>query len=177
MKPARSRVFGFTLIELVVVVALAAILLTLAAPSFTSHFARKRLEGVTLEFVTDLQYARAEAVQRNGTVSIFTGAACYTVAASAPGGSCTCTSAPGSACTGGPVELKTAQFGNTGVSFTASPVFEFEPIRGMLSAGSADTSATLQSSGGAWQLTAAVLAVGRVSTCSPSGSLKGYPSC
>ena len=53
--------YGFTLVELMIVVALVAILLALAAPSFRETIARNRLEGVAGELSTDFQYARSEA--------------------------------------------------------------------------------------------------------------------
>jgi type IV fimbrial biogenesis protein FimT len=179
MTSKRSSDIGFTLVELLITIALIAVVLALAAPSFTSTLANKRMEGVAGEFVTDLQYTRSEAVQRNANVRLSTGSAgsCYTIYVWTGAGSCTCTGTPGSACTGGPTELKTVQFGSSGAAVTPSVTFEFEPVRGALQGG-VDQSATVSSSSGAWQLRADVLGVvGRVLTCSPSGSLKGYVSC
>lgn len=177
----RQRDGGFTLIELMVVVALAAIILALAAPSFTGTLARKRMEGTAEVFGTDLQYARSEAVARNLEVRLATGAggACYTVFVWRGAGTCTCN--PTVACITAavatdPVELKTVDLTGSGVAVTASTTFAFEPVRGMLNP-AADRSVTVSSSAGPWQLTTAVSAVGRASTCSPSGTLKAYPSC
>ena len=175
----RSR--GFTLIELMVVVALAAILLALAAPSFTGTLARKRMEGVAEVFGTDLQYARSEAVARNTEVRLATGAggACYTVFVWRGAGTCTCNPAVSCALFAAatdPAEIKTVDFSGTGISVTASTVYRFEPLRGM-TADAASPAVTFATTGGAWQLTTAVSLVGRASTCSPSGSMKGYPAC
>lgn len=177
----RSAVGGFTLIELMVVVAVISVILTLAVPSFNGMLARKRLEGAAQELGTDLQYARSEAVARNIEVRVATNAvnACYTVFVWRGAGTCTCT--PAVSCTlaaaaTDPTALKTVDLAGTGVTATAD-VFRFEPLRGML-ADAADHAVTLSSSAGPpWQLSAAVNAVGRASTCSPSGSVKGYPSC
>jgi type IV fimbrial biogenesis protein FimT len=183
MSPGRAAPAGrgFTLIELMVVVALAAILLALAAPSFTGTLARKRMEGVAEVFGTDLQYARSEAVTRNLEVRLATGAGggCYTVFVWRGAGTCTCN--PAVSCTlaaaaTDPVEIKTVDFSSAGTSVTASTIYRFEPLRGML-ADAANPAVTFSSNGGPWQLTTAVTAVGRASTCSPSGSLKGYPTC
>lgn len=175
--PCRGR--GFTMIELMVVVALAAILLSLAAPSFINTLARKRLEGIAEVFGTDLQYARSEAVAKNLEVRLATGAggACYTVFVWRGAGACTCT--PAVSCVTGvvatdPTELKTVDFTGTGVAVTPSTSFPFDPVRGMLDANQA---VTFSSSTGPWQLTTAVSLVGRASTCSPSGTLKAYASC
>lgn len=56
---------GFTLIELMVTIALLAILLALATPSFTSIINSNRLASHANEFVASLQTARMEAVRRN----------------------------------------------------------------------------------------------------------------
>lgn len=168
---------GFTIIELMVVVVVAAVLLTLAVPSFREMIARNRLEGVTSEFVTDLQYARSEAVARNANVGLITGVAgtCYTIyqEANPVAGACNCANTP--ACTGGPAEIKTVSFSGTGISATVSTTFLFEPVRGGLTG--ATTQADLSSAAGVGQLRADVLAVGRVKACSPSGTFRGYPSC
>jgi prepilin-type N-terminal cleavage/methylation domain-containing protein len=169
-----KRQDGFTIIELMVVVVIAAILLTLAAPSFNDMLQRRRMEGQVSELVTDLQYARSEAVQRNRNVVLVTGGAgtCYTIAAWSTGvGSCDCTASP--ACTGGPTALKTVTLTNS-VTVTNGISFDFEPVRGSLQSAT-DTTATVTL--GSWQVNAVVPAHGRVSSCSPSGSLRGYTSC
>jgi type IV fimbrial biogenesis protein FimT len=177
MANVRHMSKGFTIVELMTVIVIAAVLVTLAMPSFRELIARNRLEGVAGEFVTDLQYTRSEAVARNANVGVVTGAAgtCYTIyqEANPVAGACICVNTP--ACTGGPVEIKTVSFAGTGVSATASTTFLFEPVRGSLTGG--DTTAVLSSSAVVQTLRADVLAVGRVKACSPSGTFKGYPSC
>jgi type IV fimbrial biogenesis protein FimT len=178
--PSPQRVVGgFTMIELMVVVALAGILLALAAPSFFGTLARKRMEGAAEIFGTDLQYARSEAVARNTEVRLATGAggACYTVYVWRGAGSCTC--GPAISCMAPAVvgdEIKTVNLQGTGATLTANVIYGFEPVRGMI-ADASSPAVTFSSSGGTWQLTTTVTAVGRASTCSPSGSLKGYPAC
>jgi type IV fimbrial biogenesis protein FimT len=164
---------GFTIVELMTVLVITGILLGLAVPAFVDLLARRKMEGQVSEFVADLQYARGEAVQRNRNVVLLTGGAgvCYTVAASAAAGSCDCTATP--ACTGGPTALKTVQF-VSGVTVTNAVSFDFEPVRGSLQSAT-DTTATLNR--GTWQVTASVPAYGRVSACSPSGSLRGFTPC
>lgn len=61
---------GFTLIEMVMAVAILAILMTIAAPSFRSLTMNNRIVTQTNEFVTDIAHARAEAVRRNTRVTI-----------------------------------------------------------------------------------------------------------
>jgi len=60
---------GFTLIELMVTIALAGILTALAAPSMTSVFKTNRVQAEASSFVGDLVLARTEAVKRGQNVS------------------------------------------------------------------------------------------------------------
>lgn len=56
---------GFTMIELVVTMAIFAILVALAVPSFESVFNSNRLSGAANEILAGMQSARMEAVRRN----------------------------------------------------------------------------------------------------------------
>lgn len=61
---------GFTLVELMVTIAVAAILLGIATPSFTSIINNNRLTAAANEMVATLQTARLEAVRRNRSVTV-----------------------------------------------------------------------------------------------------------
>lgn len=61
---------GFSLVELMVTIAVAAILLAIATPSFTSIINSNRLSSAANEMVATLQTARMEAVRRNTTVQV-----------------------------------------------------------------------------------------------------------
>lgn len=65
MTHATSLSGGFTLIELMVTLAVAAIMLALAVPSFTTAFNQNRLAGTSNDILASLQGARMEAVRRN----------------------------------------------------------------------------------------------------------------
>lgn len=65
----RPHATGFTLIELMVVVAVIAVASTLAAPSFIQQFANYRVRSAAEAIVNGLNYARGEAVRRNTPVS------------------------------------------------------------------------------------------------------------
>lgn len=59
---------GFTLIELIVTMSIAAILLTVAVPSFQTTIANNRLATQTNSLVTAVNIARSEAVKRGTSV-------------------------------------------------------------------------------------------------------------
>lgn len=61
---------GFTLIEVMVVVSILAILIALAAPSFTPMIERWRIRQATEQLQSTLYYARSEAIKRGGQVTI-----------------------------------------------------------------------------------------------------------
>jgi len=61
---------GFTLIELIVAIAVAAILLTVAVPSLTDLIRNNRVTGQTNELVAMINFARNEAIRRNGSVDV-----------------------------------------------------------------------------------------------------------
>ena len=61
---------GFTLVELLITIAVAAILLTIGVPSFQYAMQSSRIATQTNELVTGLQTARGEAVRRNREVTL-----------------------------------------------------------------------------------------------------------
>lgn len=61
---------GFTLIELMVVIIIAAILLTIAVPSFSSLIKRNNVDSLQSKFSSALATARTEAASRNRIITI-----------------------------------------------------------------------------------------------------------
>lgn len=71
---------GFTLIELMVTIAVAAILVGIAIPSFSNLIVSNRLNTIATEMVDAVSFARSESVKRNSSV-VFCRAASATATA------------------------------------------------------------------------------------------------
>lgn len=74
--------YGFTLIELVVTMAIAIILVAVAVPSFRLVTQNSRMTTQVNDLISDMNFARSEAIKRRAPVSI-------------------CTSSDGATCSGG----------------------------------------------------------------------------
>ena len=66
--PTQQR--GFTLVELMVAVSIAAILLAVGIPSFRSTIASNRLTSTTNDLVGSLNQTRSEAIRRGGRLTV-----------------------------------------------------------------------------------------------------------
>ncbi|HET58672.1 MAG TPA: type II secretion system protein GspH [Deltaproteobacteria bacterium] len=61
---------GFTLVELMIVVALMGIMAAIAAPGFRDYMAQNRLNGAARLVMTDLMYARSQAATENANFTV-----------------------------------------------------------------------------------------------------------
>ncbi len=75
---------GFTLMELMIVLALAAVILAIGAPNFREFRQNNRLTAAANDFLASVQLARTEAVKRQTAVSI-----CPSDDPASPSASCT----------------------------------------------------------------------------------------
>jgi prepilin-type N-terminal cleavage/methylation domain-containing protein len=176
------RASGFTIIELMTVMIIAAILLVIAIPSFNSYFAKRRVEGVFSEMHTDLQLARSEAVARNRAARVTFGTNCYVVHVVIAGSTTTCTQTT-ETISAGDTRIKLVQL-QAGTNATLAPqssltFVEFDPVRGAATWNGSGTVAAIDatSTAGPWQLRATALATGRVQLCSPGGTVEGFATC
>jgi type IV fimbrial biogenesis protein FimT len=169
------RHLGLTMVELLIVIAVLAIAASLAAPSFTDFLAKRRVESIASELITDLQFARSEAVARNAAVRVtLVSGSCYVIHLETAAASCTDNTN----------SIKTVQL-EPGARAAFSAVdslqwLQFDPVRGTatfqpstITTGAFD----VKSSDNTWQVRVRMTAVGGISTCSPNNSIAGYKSC
>lgn len=76
--PPRTTINGFTLLELLVAIAVLAIIMGIAVPSFMSTMINARLTTAANDFLAALQLARTEAMRAQGRVTICKAAAAAT---------------------------------------------------------------------------------------------------
>ena len=160
------RTQGVTLIELVIALAVLAVLGTLALPSLGSRLDRQRLDTTAETLVADINEARFEAARQGRAMHIVLqpGTAwCWAVASSA-----TCPCGQAQAC-----ELRSARGADhAGVALVAGQTLQLLP------SGQADSSASalLESRSGD-QLRVDVQSLGRARICAARGTSTRYPTC
>jgi type IV fimbrial biogenesis protein FimT len=158
-----SKQQGLTLIEVMVTVAILAIMLTVALPSFQRTMDSRRLIGAADNLLNSVRYAQSESIKRNATIEVtFT-----------PGSnwSYTVNSTPA-------ISVSNAEYRGTSIAVTAAGnKFTFDPRRGRLLEApvNAATLVTLTSALGS-TIGLAVDPLSHMRLCSASG-LGGYPAC
>ena len=167
---------GFTLIELMVTLAVLGVLAAIAAPSFSEILERRKLNGAGEALFANFIFAKTEAIKRNTPVQVsFVGNGatwCYGLAVNA---ACDCSdNVP--ACSIDGVTKITDQDDYSGVTVAASSTFDgsstsFTPLRGAATSGHLEFSIA----SGA-ELRVVVSSFGRVSLCSDTGSF-GHATC
>jgi|JI10StandDraft_1071094.scaffolds.fasta_scaffold03218_23 type IV fimbrial biogenesis protein FimT len=164
-RPSRPR--GLTLIELMIALAIAVMLLSLALPSMLASLQRHRLKGAAEALAADLTEARFEAARRGVPVHFeFTPGAEWCYAANLVAG-CDCHSRQ-------PCQIKSVRADDArGVGLADAQNTHFAPDNGARTQGG---SAVLQVPSGE-RLKVQLSGMGRASICAPDGGIHGYPNC
>ena len=189
MRPQHSS--GFTLVELMVVVAIVAILAVMAAPSYRDMIDRYRLRAATDDLVSVMSNARANAVKLDRDVNVSFGntatgwcmGANAAVAPSAgdPAGTasaCDCTAATPTCVVDGETLLVPAgKHADVDISGTTTALI-FDGNLGLLNPVGSQTM-DLTSPSGRYTARVIVRPLGQATICVPSGSpsMAGVPAC
>jgi type IV fimbrial biogenesis protein FimT len=173
----RHRQQGLTLLELAIVVAITAIVAATAAPSFTALIDARRLDSAATRLAADIQLARSEAIARNRALrlSVAAGAdaTCWVVHSGAAA-DCSC-SAAGVACGNGALAIQSVVLPSAERVAVAGNVASivFDPMHGT----STPTGTLSLSDVRGRTVRHVVNVLGRVRSCSPAGTVAGYPTC
>jgi type IV fimbrial biogenesis protein FimT len=170
---------GVTLVEACIVLAVTAIVASLAAPNMRALIDARRLDGAATQLATDLQFARSETVARNRPLrlSVYPGpsGSCYVIHSGAAG-DCRCGADEGPAqCTGNASAIKTVTLASSDRVDLQSNVASmlFDPVHGTVT-----PTATLRlRSGDGREVRQIINIVGRVRSCSPQAAAPGYRAC
>ncbi len=169
-----KRIFGFTLLEVMIVIAIIGIIAAMAVPSYQDMIERNRLKQAVEGLKSDLQFARTEAIKRSQNVVVSrspgnAGGWCYGLNVNS---NCTCTTA-------GSCSIKTI----SGSDFSSAVNMDaatgnnstFDSRRGTIGADSVTFSTSH------YAARVVFSNVGRVRVCTPTVSgktgISGYPNC
>lgn len=183
-KQRRTR--GITMMEVLVGVAILAMLLAVGVPSLQQWIMGQRVAAIGAEVLADMQYARSESISRASKIRISFGNvagsyACYTVHVSANPNpalaACDCTNAAG-ACGAGNIELKTVKVAtSTGVRLDTSSDAIFQP-NATVDLAAPPLSVVVADTGTKSIAITSTAMTRRPSICSPSTStIHSYPKC
>jgi len=65
-----ARLRGFTVVEIIMVLVVVGVLVSLAGPLFRDFIIQQNIRNASFELMSDLIFARSEAVKRNATVTV-----------------------------------------------------------------------------------------------------------
>jgi len=167
------RQLGLTLIELLIVIAIVAVLVAFTVPAFTDLILTQRAKGSAEGLVAALQNTKAQAVKANESTSIvFKPAATGTVHTSWCYGmtdvgdvTCDCNATPSDCAAGSVVAGDT--YTDVTLEFNATDLRTFEPVLG---AANGTQGSAIFRAGNNKDLGVVVSTIGRINICRPAGT-------
>ncbi len=176
--PFYHQLRGFTLIELMVTVAVAGVMLSIATPSLQGLVDARHTDGAAVQLAADLRYARSEAVMRNQSIRVSflptTAGSCYVIHTGASS-LCQCAASGPAQCSAGAEQIKTVTLATNDRISLQSNVSSllFDPLHG-----TSTPTGTLRVNGPHDRAVQHVINLtGRIRSCSPQASVSGYPTC
>jgi type IV fimbrial biogenesis protein FimT len=181
---------GFTLVELMIVLAIVAINVSLAVPSFTDTLQRRETTAQAEELVAFVSSAKSESVKFNEMVSVhltYTDRDNWCIGANEGSAPCDCTETDTGAANFcslndlAKIVRSSAQTKSSMTTASTDRTFVFDPIRGTMATADLGTNhgLTLESDNSHWSLQVDIGATGRVRICNPDDTkaVPGYQSC
>jgi type IV fimbrial biogenesis protein FimT len=185
---AKNR--GFTLVELMIVLAIVAIGVSLAVPSFTDTLQRRETTAQAEELVAFVSYAKSESVKFNEMVSVhltYTDRDNWCIGANEGSAPCDCTETDAGAANFCPLNdvaniiRSSDQTKSSMAAASTDRTLVFDPIRGTMITADLGTNhgLTLESDNSHWSLQVDIGPTGRVRICNPDDTkaVPGYQPC
>lgn len=162
---------GFTLLEMMIALAIIAVLASLALPSFGAAVARQRLKAAAELLAADLAEARFEAARRGMPLHLNFRAGRDWCWATTTTSACDCSVQQS-------CRVKSARSADhPGVELVEASDVRFDPANGTARQPVAGNGAALLRSQRGELLSVSLSGLGRAKVCSPGGGLPGYPRC
>lgn len=177
-KMGGSSTAGFTLVELMVVVAIVAIIAAIAVPSFNDFVAKNRVKGAAEEIYGLILQAKSEAPIRdtNISVNIDSGADPWCVGFSTVAG-CDCDADDECVVPVAGTDVLQVVNGTEYENVTIAETFNTGTTF-RLPRNTASQAGTISVTSGAWQLNVIVSTQGRIRVCNPNANtMPGYDAC
>jgi type IV fimbrial biogenesis protein FimT len=162
---------GLTLLELMIALAIVAVLASLALPSMGASMARQRLKAAAEGLAADLAQARQEAAHRSAPLHLSVRTGAHWCWATVDASGCDCHAAL-------PCRLKaTPAEDHPGVRLAQAAPVSFLPSGDTSLAAAASTKVAEFESERGERLRVDMTRLGRARICAPGGALPGYPAC
>jgi type IV fimbrial biogenesis protein FimT len=169
---------GFTLVECMVSLAVVAVSVGTAVPSWKQASERRQLEGASAQLATDIRLARSSAVALSAPVRLSfhqsNAGSCYLLH-TGRAADCQCTASGTAVCTAGAQVIRAVGFAAEGdlrvTSNSASMLFDAD--RGTVTP---TGTLNLQLRSGT-TIRQVVNIMGRARSCTPSADMPAYPAC